>query len=243
MRARSSVSSGLVLLALVGSPGCGSTSSPSSSTTAAAASPRAKAAPSPVTVLASGVRVSRDRVDVALRLRQPADVDPPLARRARLDVSGVGAWRGGAMAACSIETLRARGAGACPAASILGHGRAIGVADGARTVGTITVVSGGPRRILLATVVRHPAYVKTVVQGTVIPRGDGIRLALTFPEDLQVIAGVPVGLQRLHLTLSRRALLAAGRCPAGRAWHYAAAVSFGDGTGVARRGAVTCTDR
>jgi hypothetical protein len=237
MRARSSVYGGLVLLGLLGFPGCGSTSSPSPSVTASAPKP------SSVTVLRSGVDVSRDRVDVALRLRQPANVDPPLARSARLDVGGVGAWRGGALAVCSIATLEARGPAACPAASILGHGQAIGVADASRTVGTITVVSGGPRRILLATLVRHPAYVKTVIEGTVIPRGDGVRIALTFPEDLQVIAGVPVGLQQLRLTLNRRTLVAAGACPAAGGWHYAAEVSFSDGTRVARRGAATCTDR
>jgi hypothetical protein len=243
MDARQTVLGALTLGALVvGTAGCGSGSGDTSST-ARASTATTTSRPAPVTVLGSSVRVTGDQVAVALRLRQPANVDPPIARTAQLVLSGVGAWRGGALPTCASATLRAKGAAGCPKGSILGTGQAIGVADTSKTVGAITIVNGGPDRILLATVVRNPAYVKSVSVGDVRPQGDGVRISIAFAKDLQVIAGVPVGLQQLQLNLARGAVLGTKSCPTAAAWRYTTAVAFQDGSSAVRRGAVVCADR
>jgi hypothetical protein len=196
-----------------------------------------------VSVLGSTVRADPKSVAVSLRLRQPADADPPVARTAQLDLAGVGPWRGGALPSCAAATIKAHGAEGCPRGSILGGGQATGKADTSTTVGTITIINGGGDRILLATTVRNPAYAKSVSTGTVVRQGDGVRISVAFAKDLQVIAGVPVGLQELQLTLDRRAVLGTRRCPAAGGWRYAAQVAFEDGTHAARAGAVACADR
>jgi hypothetical protein len=243
MDGRQTALGALVLGALaVGVAGCGSDSGGATSQ-AAPATTATGSAPSPVSVLGSSVRADGTSVAVSLRLRQPADADPPVARTAQLDLAGVGPWRGGALPSCAAATVKAHGTGGCPRGSILGHGQATGKADTSTTVGAITIVNGGGDRILLATTVRNPAYAKSVSAGTVVPKGDGVRIAVAFAKDLQVIAGVPVGLQELQLTLDRRAVLGTRRCPAAGGWRYAAQVAFEDGTHAARSGDVTCSDR
>jgi hypothetical protein len=245
MDVRPMVRGALVLGALaLGGAGCGSGGSGATDDAGPAATASTAASkPSPVAVLGSSVRASAQSVAVALRLRQPSGVDPPVARTASLDLSGVGAWRGDATPSCALATLRTRGIEACPPASILGQGQATGTADTSKTVGAITIVNGGGDRILLATTVRNPAYVKSVSAGTVASHGDDVRIAITFAKDLQVIAGVPVGLQELQLTLNRRAVLGTRRCPDAGGWRYAATVAFEDGTNAARAGAVACSNR
>jgi hypothetical protein len=245
MDGRQTALGALVLGALaVGVAGCGSGSGGSTSQAAPATTATTTgSAPSPVSVLGSSVRADGQSVAVSLRLRQPADADPPVARTAQLDLAGVGPWRGGALPSCAAATVKARGADGCPRGSILGQGQATGKADTSTTVGAITIINGGGDRILLATTVRNPAYAKSVSAGTVVRKGDGVRISVAFAKDLQVIAGVPVGLQELQLTLDRRAVLGTRSCPAAGGWRYASQVAFEDGTHVARSGAVACTDR
>jgi hypothetical protein len=237
----------LVLLAAlaVAAAGCGS----SSQTSAAPSTAREPAAPaasrtSPVSVLAAGVTVSRRSVAVDLRLRQPADADPPTARTAELTLPAGSAWHGAAAPSCSVATIRKAGAQACPRGSILGAGTSTGLADGSVSTGEITVVNGGPGTVLLATVIRNPAYVKSVVTGRIatLP-GGGLRVALRFPPELQTIAGVPVGLQRLRLAIDRGRVLRTRGCAGARAQAYRATVAFADGTRADRAGTATCHDR
>lgn len=194
-----------------------------------------------MTVLASTVTATARDVRVRLRLRQPAGVDPPVARTARLSLPPGIVWRGGVAPSCTAAALADGGVRACPPGSTIGTGTAIGSADTSKTFGRITIVNGGRRHVLLATVVRHPAYVKTVVSGAI--RGepaDGLRIDLTFPPDLQTIAGVPVGLQQLQLSIHRGRALRLGSCPSARTWRYRASVAFADGTDAQHAGAVTC---
>jgi hypothetical protein len=236
-----------VLLAAlaVAAAGCGSSTKTSAApTTTRAPAPPAASPTSPVSVLAAGVTVSRRSVAVDLRLRQPADADPPTARSAELTLPAGSAWHGGAAPSCSVATIDKAGAQACPRGSILGAGSSTGLADGSLSTGRITVVNGGPRTILLATVIRNPAYVKSVVSGRVATlRGGGLRLVLRFPAELQTIAGVPVGLQRLRLAIDRGRVLVTKGCGGVGARAYRATVAFADGTHVDRAGTASCRGR
>jgi hypothetical protein len=220
---------------------CGSSSHTPSAprTTTTAKPPQA----SPVSVLGAGVTVSRAAVAVDLRLRQPADADPPAARTAQLTLPAGIAWHGDAAPSCALATIRKAGAQACPRASIVGRGTSTGLVDRSTSIGEITVVNGGPGSVLLATVVRNPAYVKSVVTGRIATApGGGLRVDLSFPPELQTIAGVPVGLQRLQLTIDRGAVLQTTGCGSKGGRAYRATVAFADGTRADRSGTATCRD-
>jgi hypothetical protein len=246
MRARPSLFV-LAALAVAIATGCGSSSDSGSApksaetttATTAATTPDGKPATSPVTVLGSSVAVSPTQVKVSLRLRQPADVDPPIATTARLTLPKGIAWKGADAPSCDAQTLK-RSLDACPPAAIIGTGEAIGLTDRSKTVGAINVVNGGKDHVYLSTIVRNPAYVKTVVPGEISGTDDGLQLDLTFPPALQTIAGVPVGLQQLQLTIQRGPALAVPKCP-DEGWGYSARVAFGDGTQVEHAGKASCT--
>jgi hypothetical protein len=239
MRAFSSIrcATALALLATTAALGCGGSPAPT-----ATAGREEAAAPDAVSVLGSRVAVDARGVTLALRLRQPADVDPPTARTATVTLRGDVSYRGDAGPACAAATIEREGATACPPESVIGTGSAIGIADTARTRAEITVLNGGPRTVLLATVVRHPVYSKAVVRGTVTTDdGGGLRIALAFPPDLQSVGGVPVGLQRLDLALRRGDVVAIGPCPpAATPWRYAASVAFADQSVTRHAGTATC---
>jgi hypothetical protein len=237
----------LAALAVATATGCGSssdsdktetTAGPAAATTAAT-TPDGKPGTSPVSVLGSSVAVKAGQVDVALRLRQPADTDPPIAKTAHLRLPKGIEWKGADTPSCDAQTLKG-GIDACPPAAIIGSGEAVGLADRSKTVGTITAVNGGEDDVYLATVVRNPAYVKTIVPGKISKSDDGLELDLTFPRDLQTIAGVPVGLQQLQLTVKRGPTLVVPACP-DEGWSYEARVGFDDGTQVEHTGKASCS--
>jgi hypothetical protein len=230
-------------LAIAIATGCGSSSDSekpkTTAATTAATTPDGKATTSPVSVLGSSVAVKAGQVDVALRLRQPSDVDPPIATTARLTLPKGIEWKGADTPSCDANTLK-QGVDACPPGAIIGSGEAIGLADTSKTIGEITAVNGGKENVYLATVVRHPAYVKTVVPGKISKTDDGLQLDLTFPPALQTIAGVPVGLQQLRLTVKRGPTLGVPECP-DEGWSYDARVGFDDGTQVEHAGKASCS--
>jgi hypothetical protein len=246
MRARPSLFV-LAALAVAIATGCGSssdsgkvaTTAAGTAETTAATTPDGKPTTSPVSVLGSSVAVSPGQVKVALKLRQPSDVDPPIAKTAQLTLPEGIAWKGGDAPSCDAATLK-RGLDACPHAAIIGSGEAIGLTDQSKTVGVINVVNGGKDDVYLATTVSHPAYVKTVVPGKISSSDDRLRLDLTFPPDLQTIAGVPVGLQQLLLTVQRGPALVVPNCP-DKGWPYDARVGFDDGTQVEHQGKASCS--
>jgi hypothetical protein len=233
----------LAALAVATATGCGSSSDSGKTTTTAettaATTPEGKPTTSPVSVLSSSVAVKAGQVDVALRLRQPADTDPPIAKTAQLTLPKGIEWKGGDTVSCDEATLK-RGLDTCPPGAVIGSGEAIGLTDRAKTVGVINVVNGGKDDVYLATTVSHPAYVKTIVPGKISDTDGGLRLDFTFPPDLQTIAGVPVGLQQLALTVKRGPAMVVPGCP-DEGWPYDARVGFDDGTQVEHAGKASCS--
>jgi hypothetical protein len=223
--------------------GCGGSESSTSPSDTEGRPAADGAASESVSVLGSRVAVDAQRVTLGLRLRQPAGIDPPIARTMTVTLLGDIAYRGGAQPACDVATIQRDGAEACPPKSVIGKGVAVGSADTAEARATITLLNGGPGTVLLATVVRNPAYVKRVVPGTIVKddRG-GLKIDFTLPENLQNVGGVPVGLQRLDLALDRGGAVVIGPCPSGGArWRYAATVAFADDSVARHAGAATCT--
>lgn len=118
---------------------------------------------------------------------------------------------------CSSQTLNLRGPAGCPKDSIMGSGTGTAYADTTITRPTITVVNGGPNIVYFYTVLNNPARVQEPVVGHII-RLHGqftYHLTATIPENLRVVAGVPIKLTNLDVTAGRGTWLATTNAPAG----------------------------
>jgi hypothetical protein len=225
----------LVVAAGVAAAGCGGGSGGKDAKTGGDGGDR----PAPVAVLGSRVAVDAQHITVSLQLGQPEGVDPPIARTATVVLHGKGIdYDGAKQAACDAATIRSRGVDGCPRGAIVGRGEAIGTADTAKTKAAITIVNGGRHSVLLSTVIRNPAYVKTIVPGRIATSKDGLTIAFTFPPELQNVGGVPVGLHQLTIALNRAGAITTARCDS--AWHYDASVAFADHTTARHQGRMTC---
>ena len=118
---------------------------------------------------------------------------------------------------CSVATLDRSGPSGCPSSSIMGQGTAQAFADTTPTTPTITVVNGGPNVVWFYTVLNNPARVQEPVPGY-ITRVHGqfaYHLSTTIPENLRVVAGVPIKFVAVTVTAGRGDWLALSAPPSG----------------------------
>lgn len=118
---------------------------------------------------------------------------------------------------CSLLTLDRSGPAGCPKGSIMGSGTGSAWADQTITNPHITVVNGGANVVYFYTVLNNPARVQQPIIGhlTRLSGDFTYRLSATIPEDLQVVAGVPINLTSLTITAGRGSWLALTGPPAG----------------------------
>lgn len=118
---------------------------------------------------------------------------------------------------CSFRTLGVGGPQACPKRSIMGSGTGTAYADTTVTRPRITVVNGGASTVYFYTVLNNPARVQEPVIGH-ITRLHGefsYHLTATIPQNLRVVAGIPIELTFLDITAGRGTWLASTNSPAG----------------------------
>lgn len=126
-------------------------------------------------------------------------------------------YNGGRYPRCSVKTLDVYGPSRCPKGSIMGAGGGVAYADTTMTRPTITVVNGGPDIVYFYTVLNNPARVQEPVIGHITrTHGDfTYHLSTTIPQNLRIVAGVPIELTDLHVTAGRGTWLATTNSPAG----------------------------
>ena len=110
-------------------------------------------------------------------------------------------YNGGSYPTCSQHTLSLDGPSGCKKAAIMGHGTGTAYADTTVTHPTITVVNGGASKLYFYTVLNNPARVQQPVVGH-ITRMSGkyaYALSVTIPQDLRIVAGVPIELTYLKV--------------------------------------------
>jgi hypothetical protein len=139
-------------------------------------------------------------------------------------VTGIDVWfprgsvyNGSRYPRCSVQTLDARGPGGCPQGSIMGSGIGTATADTTISRPQITVVNGGPDVVYFYTVLNNPARVQEPVIGHITRlRGQfTYHLSAVIPENLRIVAGVPIKLTYLTVTAGRGTWLATTNAPAG----------------------------
>jgi hypothetical protein len=143
--------------------------------------------------------------------------DRPMVTRIDLWFPRGSVYNGARYPMCSVHKLNAFGPSACPKGSIMGSGTGTAFADTTISRPTITVVNGGANVVYLYTVLNNPARVQEAVIGH-ITRLSGMfayHLSATIPQDLQVVAGVPIKLSYLTITAGRGTWLALTSPPAG----------------------------
>jgi hypothetical protein len=118
---------------------------------------------------------------------------------------------------CSVQVLDRAGPAGCPRGSIVGHGTGAAYADQTVTRPRITVVNGGPSVVYFYTVLNNPARVQEAIVGHIYRlRGDyAYRLSASIPQNLRIVAGVPINLTSLTITAGRGSWLALTGAPAG----------------------------
>jgi len=129
---------------------------------------------------------------------------------------------------CSYAKVT-RGPQACPSGSIMGSGYGIAYADTTRTEPKITVVNGGPSRIWFYTVLNNPARVQEPVIGK-ISRTSGkwaYSLSVTVPNNLRIVAGVPIELTYLNVSVGHGSYLATTSCSGGH-WPFQVTTGYED---------------
>jgi hypothetical protein len=182
------------------------------------------------------------KVDVTAHIHIPNDYDPPLVQSVDVWFPKGGLYNGGKFPKCSQNTLARRGLRGCPAGSIMGHGTAMATADTVPTIPKITVVNGGADRVFFYTVLTNPARVQEPVPGIITKVGGGwsYKLHVTIPTSLQVVAGIPIRVSKLHITAGRGDWIATTSCPRDHRWRYHSETLFTTGARIRSDGSVAC---
>jgi len=126
-------------------------------------------------------------------------------------------YNGASYPKCSEATLAQNGPTACPKASIVGSGTGTAYADTTITRPQITVVNGGGSTVYFYTILNNPARVQEPIVGH-ITRLHGrfvYELSATIPQNLQIVAGVPINLTSMTVTAGKGNWIALGAAPAG----------------------------
>jgi hypothetical protein len=181
-------------------------------------------------------------LDVRIKIGISENYEPPLVQTIDVWFPRGGVYNGDSYPTCSKSTLDALGPGACTKDSIMGYGGGVARADTTFSYPQITVVNGGRQEVFFYTVLNNPARVQEPVVGQ-ITRLTGpwsYKLHIIIPKNLQVVAGVPLVLQSLHVAAGRGDWLATTYCPPSRKWAYHAVASFDTGQTVTTNGTVAC---
>lgn len=138
-------------------------------------------------------------------------------------------YNGASSTKCSLAVVR-RGPQACPKASIMGRGSGTAYADTTITHPAITVVNGGGSTIYFYTVLNNPARVQEPVIGHIKRMGGkwAYSLSVTVPDNLRVVAGVPIELTSLSVNAGGAGhgnWLATTSCSGGK-WPFSVTTSY-----------------
>jgi hypothetical protein len=136
-------------------------------------------------------------------------------------------YNGAKATKCSVAILDRRGPGGCPKASIMGSGTGTAYADTTITRPQITVVNGGADTVYFYTVLNNPARVQEPVIGH-ISRMHGkwaYALSVTVPENLRMVAGVPIELTSLSVSVGKGSWLATTGCAGGH-WPFQVTTTY-----------------
>jgi hypothetical protein len=110
----------------------------------------------------------------------------------------------------------------CPKGSIVGKGSGTAWADTVKTTVKLTFVNGGANMMYAFTELTNPAVVQLPVPGKIEKQSGqwGYKATFTVPEDLQIVAGVPISLINLKASITAKNYIFTTSCPKDKKWPY-----------------------
>lgn len=162
----------------------------------------------------------------AARLVAPPDVEPPVVTAIEIRIVRGLDWHGERFVTCARATLARKGPKGCPRESIMGTATATGRADTVSARLDVVFVNGGARTAYAYATLNRPARIREVltIHETRFADGPwGHEESLTVPPSLQIVAGVPLQLDRITLDIGGRPYaknyISSTACPSG-GWRY-----------------------
>jgi hypothetical protein len=174
------------------------------------------------------------------------DVEHPIIQSGTVYIPKGGLYNGGKFKSCSAATLAHGGPAACPKQSIMGSGSGDALADTVHTVPKITVVNGGSNYIYFWTVLQNPARVQAAVPAKITKQSGkwAYKVTFTVPDKLQIVAGIPITLNTLKVTLGGESYakdwIATTSCPSNHKWEYQTTTQLSTGGTVSYTGSTPC---
>lgn len=169
------------------------------------------------------------------------EVNDPPVRGVALEIPAGIRFQPDALKACAADTLETKGPAGCPKVSRIGTGSVAAASGTIDVEGKATAIYRGDDRVALWVEIANPVSVGEAIEGRLESQpGGGYRLALAVPPALQEVAGLPVSLQRMRVTLGRGDALATTKCPEG-GLPFKARLDLADG--VTAEGATTAACR
>ena len=175
-----------------------------------------------------------------------AEVEHPIIEGGTVYISKGALYNGGKYPKCSASTLSHSGPSGCPPHSIMGKGSGVAHADQTITKPQITVINGGAKLIYFWTVLQNPARVQAAVPAQITKQTGKWAYKVTFkvPQTLQVVAGIPITLDSLNVTLGGKSWakdwLATTSCPASKKWPYSSTFDLNTGGSISYESSVAC---
>jgi hypothetical protein len=180
---------------------------------------------------ASTAKVKRSvTLNVTTGTRDTTGAQPPTTKKATLFFPRGAVWNGGLFPRCAASRINAaKSTEDCPSGSIVGSGKAAGLAPGPITQNDLTIVltNAGPGGVNMFVEGTSPLRIQSNIAATIrrVSGKYGIRLDVPIPQNLQEPApGVPVAITLFQVKVGkaarikgkRRGLIEINRCDGGQ---------------------------
>jgi hypothetical protein len=154
-----------------------------------------------------------------------AGVEPPIITAATAYIGKGGSYNGGKYPKCSKATLQSKPS-KCPKGSIMGAGSGSAFADTVITRPKVVFYNGGANWMYLYTTLFNPAFVQEPVPAKIskISGKWNYKVRITVPENLQIVAGVPIALRDFKYSVGGKKYakdyITTTSCPSGNKYDF-----------------------
>lgn len=183
-----------------------------------------------VTPNKAGTKKKPQGVAISAKIKWSSEegIEPPIITKFDVLLAKGGVYNGGKYPKCSLSVANRSGPNGCPKESIMGTATGAAYADTVITRPKVTFINGGANLMCAYTVLQNPARVQTCVPVKIQKlNGDpkwGYRVQAAIPEELQVVAGVPIALRDLSFKVGAKPYakdyITTTSCPKSKKWGF-----------------------
>lgn len=204
---------------------------------------------------ASTAKVKRSvNLKISTGTRDTTGAQPPSTKFVRILFPRGSRWNGGLFPTCSPTSIsQAKSTADCPAGSIIGSGKAAGLAPGPITQNDlkISIANGGPSSLSMFVEGTSPLRIQSniAVKISKLSGKFGLRTDIPIPENLQEPApGVPVAVTLFSISIKKtrkvkgvsRGIIEVDRCDGGK-WYGEGSFDYANGTKYSASRTLTCS--